>query len=108
MSTWQRVCDVTALEGNVIKEFDVEGKKLAVVRAGGEVFAFPLRCPHMDEPLSTGMCDGETLTCSFHLWQWNLKSGKSTGDAEVDLLKYPVKEESGGVFVDLATELRYD
>jgi nitrite reductase/ring-hydroxylating ferredoxin subunit len=107
MSSWRRVCRVDDIAVNGIKEFDVDGTKIAVVRTADAFHAMPLRCPHMDEPLSTGMCDGETLTCSFHLWQWNLRTGQSTGEAETDLLKYPVKQENGDVLIDFAEVLSY-
>ncbi|MSO65485.1 MAG: (2Fe-2S)-binding protein [Alphaproteobacteria bacterium] len=107
MSAWKKVCRMSEIEINGIKEFDIDGHKIAVVRTADTVFAMPLRCPHMEEPLSTGMCDGETLTCSFHLWQWNLKTGQSTGEAEIDLLKYPVKLENAEIYVDLAQILSY-
>ena len=108
MSDWKRVCAVGDLADNELKEFDLDGTKIVVTRSGGDVFAYPLRCPHMDEPLSTGMCDWATLTCSFHLWQWDLRSGESTGEAEVYLLIYPTKQEDGALFVDLSQELNYD
>ena len=108
MSEWKRVCAADEVGENEIKEFDIEGTKVAVARSGDALFVYPLRCPHMDEPLSTGMCDGATVTCSFHLWQWNMKTGESTGEAEVDLLIYPTKVEDGALLADLSTELTYD
>jgi len=48
------------------------------------------------------------VTCSFHLWQWDMRTGESSGEAEIDLLLYPTKEEDGALFVDLAQELTYD
>jgi len=108
MSDWKRVCAVEDVAADEIKEFDVDGTKVAVTRSGEALFVYPLRCPHMDEPLSTGMCDGETVTCSFHLWQWNMKTGESTGEAEIDLLLYPTKQEDGALYADMATRLSYD
>ena len=63
---------------------------------------------HQEEPLSNGFCDGDTITCSMHLWQWNMKSGESTGEAEVDLIKYPVKVDDGELYADFSTTLSYD
>jgi toluene monooxygenase system ferredoxin subunit len=108
MSDWKRVCAVGDLVDNELKEFEIDGKKIVVAKTGSETYVYPLRCPHMDEPLSTGMCDGATVTCSFHLWQWDMRTGESSGEAEIDLLLYPTKEEDGALFVDLAQELTYD
>jgi toluene monooxygenase system ferredoxin subunit len=108
MSDWKRVCAVGDLVENELKEFDIGGTKIVAARSGSDIYVYPLRCPHMDEPLSTGMCDGATVTCSFHLWQWDMRTGESSGDAEVDLLLYPTKEEDGALLVDMAAALNYD
>ena len=106
--TWKKVCPVGEVAEDAIAEFDIDGEKIAVVRAGEDLFVYPLRCPHMEEPLSNGFCDGETVTCSFHLWQWNMRTGESTGEAEVDLLKYPVKIDGGDLYVDMTKVLSYE
>ncbi|NQV79905.1 MAG: Rieske 2Fe-2S domain-containing protein [Alphaproteobacteria bacterium] len=108
MSDWKRVCAIDDLVDKDLKEFEIDGTKIVVTRSGDDVFVYPLRCPHMDEPLSTGMCDGATVTCSFHLWQWDLRTGQSTGEAEIDLLIYPTKTEDGALFVDVSKVLSYD
>ncbi len=108
MSDWKRVCATGDVGENEIKEFEIDGTKVAVARSGDALHVYPLRCPHMDEPLSTGICDGATVTCSFHLWQWNMITGESTGEAEIDLLIYPSKVEGDALLADLEQELTYD
>jgi len=108
MALWQVVCDVAEIDENGLREFDLNGVKLLVARSRDELFVYPLRCPHMDEPLSNGICDGVSLTCSFHLWQWDMRSGQSTGEAEIDLLIYPSRIENGKLFVDMEKTLEYD
>jgi len=108
MSDWKRVCAVGDLVENELKEFEIDGTKIVAARSGSDIYVYPLRCPHMDEPLSTGMCDGATVTCSFHLWQCDMRTGESSGEAEVDLLLYPSKEEDGALLIDMATKLDYD
>ena len=106
--SWTRVCSTDDIADAGLKDVEIAGTRILVTRSGDEFFAYPLRCPHLDEPLSTGMCDGETLTCSFHLWQWNLRTGKSTGEAEIDLLKYPVRVIGKDVEIDFSRVLEYD
>jgi toluene monooxygenase system ferredoxin subunit len=108
MSVWKEVCAVGDLEDNAVTEHEVGGVKVAVTRAGEEYFVYPLFCPHMDEPLSNGFCDGATVTCSFHMWQWDMRTGETTGEAEVDLLRYPVKVEAGVLHADFETVLAYE
>ena len=106
--SWKKVCAADNVAESALDEFDIDGVKIVVTRKGDEYLVYPLTCPHMEEPLSNGMCDGETITCSFHLWQCDMVSGESTGEAEIDLLKYPVKIEDGDLYVDFSETLSYD
>ena len=52
----------------------------------------------MEEPLDeSGILSSGSLTCSKHLWQWDLNSGSSMGPAEVDLLMYETKDRKEAV-----------
>ena len=55
-----------------------------------------------------GLMDGSRLTCSKHLWQWDLESGEVLGAAERPLLFYKVKQEGGDILAFLDSELVYD
>lgn len=109
MSRWKRVCAVSEIPENHLRKFDIDGVELIVANPGEGIRVFPPFCPHMREPLHvSGMLEGGVLTCSKHLWQWNLNDGTQTGLAEVDLLMYETKEEDGELLVDLAEELAYE
>ena len=106
--SWKKDSAADNVAESALDEFDIDGVKIVVTRKGDEYLVYPMTCPHMEEPLSNGMCDGETITCSFHLWQWDMVSGESTGEAEIDLLKYPVKIDDGDLYVDFSETLSYD
>ena len=54
---------------------ELDGEKVALFRTGGEVHAFANACPHEGNPLADGEIAGETLTCVYHLWRFDLKTG---------------------------------
>ena len=58
----------------------------------------------------TGMCAGSVLTCSKHLYQWDMRTGEAAGPAENDLtlLRYDVKVEGGDVYARIESELVYE
>lgn len=94
---------------NTLKKFTVEGIAVVVANHGKGFRAFPPFCPHMHEPLEiSGMLNDGMLTCSKHLWQWNLVSGDKTGLSEKDILFYEMKEEDGSLYLNLVQELVYD
>ena len=107
--SWTKVCTVGDVAENAFKKFEANGIAVIVANIGGEFFAYPPLCPHMAEPLEiSGVCDGKMLTCTKHLWQWDMRTGEPMGMAERELLMYPVSKNGSDVMVDLANELVYN
>jgi nitrite reductase/ring-hydroxylating ferredoxin subunit len=48
---------------------------VALFRVGESVHAFDNACPHEGNPLVEGDLAGETLTCAYHLWRFDLETG---------------------------------
>ncbi len=95
------VCKLADVEPDSLKQVELgEDRKLCVINAGGEFFACQAYCPHQGIPLCEGVLDGTTLTCLEHLWQWDLRSGESTGLAEESLKMVPVTTDSDSLFVE--------
>lgn len=107
--SWKRICTLDELKPDALREFDVDGISIVLARFDDDVRAIPPACPHMEEPLATsGLCSGGMLTCTKHLWQWDLETGEERGDAEKPLLMYDVKVEDGDVMVFVEKELEYE
>ena len=63
----------------------------------------------MEEPLcDSGMLFDGMLTCSKHLWQWDMKTGEKIGIAEKELLFYDLKQEGDDVYADIEHALVYE
>lgn len=79
------------------------GRELAVF-----VFADPLRvhvidnaCPHANGNLSAGECDAEVVTCPWHQWRFDLRSGNCVDSPLARVPRYPAEIRDGRVWVDL-------
>jgi toluene monooxygenase system ferredoxin subunit len=107
--TWKRVCSVDAIAENSLKQFEVDGVPILVANVGNGFRAYPPLCPHMEEPLAqSGICGDGVLTCTKHLWQWDMHTGEVRGPAEKPLLMYEVKLDGGDVLVFVEKELTYE
>jgi len=63
----------------------------------------------MEEPLiESGLCANGVMTCTKHLWQWDMLTGKAQGPAERPMLMYDTKQEGDQVMVLVEQELEYD
>jgi (2Fe-2S) ferredoxin/nitrite reductase/ring-hydroxylating ferredoxin subunit len=99
--TWRRVCETGAVPLNGLKEFAIDGINVLIVNTGNTFAAFQALCPHEAVPLEQGVHDGSVLTCLEHMWQFDLRTGAPSGDAEVGLTGYPLKEERGELYIKL-------
>ncbi|MGF1608718.1 MAG: Rieske 2Fe-2S domain-containing protein [Kiloniellales bacterium] len=106
---WKYVCKADELQDRGLKQFEVEGVPILLARLGDDFFAYPPLCPHQEEVLAvSGVCDGSTLTCTKHLWQWDMRTGSEIGLAEKPLLMYQVRQDGNDVSVLIEQELKYD
>ena len=106
---WKRVCKATDIPVNSLKQVWVDGIALVIANYGEGFRAFPPVCPHMEEPLEqSGIVAGCVLTCTKHLWSWDLKSLAKQGETEKDLQTYQVKQENGEILAFVDKELLYE
>jgi len=107
--TWKRICEAHDVAENSVKAFDVDGIRILLVNYGSGYRAIPPICPHMEEPLEeSGVVARCILTCTKHLWAWNLKTLEMQGETERPLKIYEVKQEGGAIFAKVEEELIYE
>jgi len=79
-----------------------DGKQILLVFSEGRVYAIANRCPHEGYPLSEGtLGPGCVLTCNWHNWKFDLKSGAALIGRD-PVRAYPVVLRDGEIFLDLA------
>ena len=107
--SWKKIYATDQVPHNSLKKFDVDGIAVIVANYGDGFRVFPPFCPHMEEPLAeSGMLEDGLLTCSKHLWQWDMRTMDMLGMAEKPLLSYDVKCEGDNVMANMESELIYN
>lgn len=106
--SWYSVGSLNEFTDGEMRTVEVAGVRVLLVGRGEGVAAIPPMCPHLEEPLEHGMCDGRLLTCMKHLWQWELDDGSPVGLAEAPLKMYPTRVVDGQVEVLVEQELIYE
>ena len=105
---WKKVCAVSELDDKSMNSMTIDGIEVLVIRSGNTINVIPPSCPHMLTALTEGIFDGCVLTCTKHLWQWNIEDGTPLGQAEAPLLKYETRQEAGEVYANVEKELSYE
>ena len=73
-----RLCSFDELEPGSARRFDVDGRRIAVVRLGDDVYAIGDTCSHADVSLSEGEIheDDKTIECWKHGSEFSLVTGE--------------------------------
>jgi nitrite reductase (NADH) small subunit len=84
-----------------IREFQLEGKAVALANVEGKFFAVNNVCLHRGGPLGEGELDRQVVTCPWHGWQFDVTNGQLLTNAAVCLTCYPVEVRGDDIFVDV-------
>ena len=82
-----------------IRAVEVDDQEIAIANVDGEFFATQQHCLHLQGPLAEGWLEGKTLSCPWHGWQYDVRTGKNEFDHSIQLQTFEVKVEGGEVKV---------
>ena len=79
------------------------GRRFAVIRLDGEIFALDGVCPHKGGPIADGRVSAKLfeVSCPWHRYPYDLRTGACRIDKRFRVACYPVKIEDGEVSVTL-------
>jgi nitrite reductase (NADH) small subunit len=75
----------------------VSEQDVALARVGDEFYATQGHCLHLHGPLCEGRLDGHVLSCPWHGWQYDVRTGENEFDRTIQLETYEVRVEDGEV-----------
>ena len=93
-----KVKDVKEGEGKVVS---ANGKEIALFNVDGQIFATTNTCLHKGGPLGEGMLDDSVVTCPWHGWKFNVKTGVSPVNPAAKVETYKVKVDGDKVLVEV-------
>ena len=99
---WRETINIEDLWEGEMTAVTVDGEAVLLVNIDGTVRAYSNRCPHQASALDEGDLDGETLTCSKHLWEFNATTGCGINPGDAQLKGFGCQVGDGGtVYVDI-------
>jgi nitrite reductase (NADH) small subunit len=104
MSTWIRVAKLTECPPGTVLERVAGDRVIALINAGGKLFAMDGVCPHQGGPLGEGELTGTTLTCPWHGWQFDVCTGEQQLNRRIRQPQFPVRMEVDDILVDVDPE----
>ncbi|MBX7166381.1 MAG: Rieske (2Fe-2S) protein [Pirellulales bacterium] len=104
MSQWLRVASLSDLPEQTGFECVAGDRLVALFRIGTEVYALDGVCPHQGGPLGRGELEGCVVTCPWHGWQFDVRSGQHQISPTIRQPALEVRVEGDDVFVRLGPD----
>ena len=99
MSNFVRVAAVSDLKPGENKSVNVNGTDVALFNVDGQFFAIGNTCLHRGGPLGEGYLEGDVVTCPWHGWRYNVKTGANAMMPTAKVPNYQVKVDGNDVLV---------
>ena len=77
------------------------GRELALFKIEGRIYAMENICPHRGGPLGEGYLEGQEVTCPWHAWAFDVKTGICQTMPDIKQPVFKVKIEHGDIFVEV-------
>lgn len=87
-------------EGGLVVKTD-DGREIALFRCADQICAIDNLCPHQGGPLSEGILEDGCVTCPWHGWQFDVKSGACQNMPSEDVRSYPISIKDGGIYLQI-------
>jgi nitrite reductase (NADH) small subunit len=96
-----RVARKDEIPPGAIREFQIEGKTLAIANVGDKFYAIDNTCLHRGGPLGHGTLQGVSVTCPWHGWQYDVTTGKVVMNPAVGVATYALEVRGDDVWIDV-------
>lgn len=101
MSDLVRVAGVEEIPPGTGREFTLGERVVAVFHGEGGFYALDGICRHAGGPLGQGQLSGSVVTCPWHGWQFDVRTGRHCLTERIQQDVFPVQVKDGAVFIDL-------
>lgn len=93
------------LEPGTMKMVSVGETRVALIRTATGIYALDNSCPHQGYGLVTGALDGDTLTCQWHNWKFDVTTGRCLmGEEDVACHRVVTDGDDVAVEVELPSD----
>jgi nitrite reductase (NADH) small subunit len=102
---FQPVLALSELPVGSSRKVTVNYQDIVLYRFEDGVFALSAACPHARGPLDRGTVSNGVVTCPWHNWMFDVRTGVSAGGARA--LTFPVRIEADRIHVDAGAPLAH-
>lgn len=79
----------------------VEGRAIALYHTASGFYATDNTCPHRGGPLAEGDLIDDEITCPWHLWGFDVTTGRCAGNPEISVATHELRVDGERILVRL-------
>lgn len=96
-----KVAQTSEITAGTGKALEAGGKTIAVFNCDGTFYAIDNTCKHRGGPLAEGVVSGTSVSCPWHGWEYDIKTGQCTMDASITVQTFDVKVAGDDILVGI-------
>ena len=96
-----RVCRRDEVAPGEFRCVEVEGTRILLYDVSGVLYATSATCAHLGGPLDMGVFEEGLVTCPWHGWQFDVRTGESIYDPGRRVATYSVSVAGDDVLVEV-------
>lgn len=97
---WLKTVHVSQIKNNCAKIVEIKDERVAIFKQDKLIFAISNVCQHQNGPLGEGKIINGCVTCPWHGYQYEGKTGKSPAPFTEEIPTFNVSIQNGWVYVD--------
>ncbi len=101
MPTLTKVATKADIPAGTSKVVELDGKTIAVFNCDGQFYAIDNTCRHRGGPLGEGSLSGTTVTCPWHGWTYEVRTGACELNPSIGVPRYDVTVQGDDILVAL-------
>ena len=84
-----------------VMELTVGEDRYAICNVDGQIYALAGTCPHQGGPLGQGAVNGANLTCPWHAWEFDCRTGEHDYNPAVRVATFSVCVNGDNILIDI-------
>ena len=80
---------------------EIQSKSIGIFRFNGNFFAADDTCPHKGGSLHEGTVEDSVVSCPWHEWQFDLRTGICPINPPSKIETYPIWVEGSDIYIDI-------
>jgi nitrite reductase (NADH) small subunit len=93
MSNFIAVAKIDQIPPGTCRSVEVRGTFIALCNVEGTLYALDNTCPHAGGPIGEGTIAGDVVTCPWHGWRFNVRTGERPENPDFKLARCEVRLE---------------